>query len=356
MSKRKEQQEKLAAIWATKPAGPAQRNIAATKEKGTVVENKPSKDNVDRKSATPLGLLSEALNTVTKSKTSSTAVDEIVVLPSEKCMPSFVRDRFEFAEDPDFLSLKESIKDDGQQLPILVRPHPNEVDFYQIAFGHRRHKACQELGFPVRAVVREMTDQELVIAQGKENNEREDLTFIEVALFAAHLGKGFTREVVMSAIGKNTKHYVSMLRSITDALPEDLIIKIGKAKGIGRPRWESLASHFVGGELASAGSTSNSLKDEFDALLQSKAFENADSSKRFDQVLSLLERSSKSSKPKPSKRILKSKDGKMLGELVSNDQALRLTVKRKIAPEFAEYLSNHLDKLIAEFEAKGEHS
>ena len=40
---------------------------------------------------------------------------------------------------------------------------------------------------PVRAVVRTLSDAELVIAQGKENNERRDLSFIERALFAAHL-------------------------------------------------------------------------------------------------------------------------------------------------------------------------
>ena len=42
-----------------------------------------------------------------------------------------------------------------------------------MAFGHRRLKAVVALGRKVRAVVRAMSDVELVIAQGIENSQRE---------------------------------------------------------------------------------------------------------------------------------------------------------------------------------------
>ena len=41
----------------------------------------------------------------------------------------------------------------------------------------------------------------LVLAQGKENSERRDLSFIERAMFAVHLEeRGFDRNVVMAAL------------------------------------------------------------------------------------------------------------------------------------------------------------
>jgi len=52
--------------------------------------------------------------------------------------PSFVSDRFSRTADKDYRRLLESIRDFGQQLPILIRPHPEKAGHFQIAFGHRR--------------------------------------------------------------------------------------------------------------------------------------------------------------------------------------------------------------------------
>jgi ParB family transcriptional regulator, chromosome partitioning protein len=52
--------------------------------------------------------------------------------------PSFVTDRFAQADDQAFRDLVKSIETHGQQVPILVRPHPEKSDRYQIAYGHRR--------------------------------------------------------------------------------------------------------------------------------------------------------------------------------------------------------------------------
>lgn len=89
--------------------------------------------------------------------------------------PAFVRDRMDFEDDPEFLNFVEGIRREGQKLPILVRPLPDRPGHYQVAYGHRRHRACQILGIPVRAVVAPLTDEELVVAQGIENAEREIL-------------------------------------------------------------------------------------------------------------------------------------------------------------------------------------
>ncbi|WP_298235279.1 ParB/RepB/Spo0J family partition protein [uncultured Azohydromonas sp.] len=75
-----------------------------------------------------------------------------------------------------FARLKSSIElAGGNTQPILVR-RASEAGRYEIVFGHRRHRACLELGLPVLAVVweGEMPDLELFLSMDRENRERED--------------------------------------------------------------------------------------------------------------------------------------------------------------------------------------
>src|SRR5215207_666947 len=95
--------------------------------------------------------------------------------------PSFITDRIPIERDPGFDIFVQSIAEAGQQVPILVRPHPDTAGRYQAAYGHRRLRAAAALGLSVRAIVRPLTDAELVVAQGKENGDRRDLSFIERA-------------------------------------------------------------------------------------------------------------------------------------------------------------------------------
>ena len=100
-----------------------------------------------------------------------------------------------------FEEFARNIRENGQQVPILVRPHPSTDGRYQIAYGRRRLRAVKAAGLKVKAAVRTMTDDELVLAQGQENSARQDLSFIERALYAAELeAKGFQRPVIMAAL------------------------------------------------------------------------------------------------------------------------------------------------------------
>ena len=58
---------------------------------------------------------------------------------------SFISDRISAAGDPDFDALVESIKINGQLVPILVRPNPDpgKSERFQVAYGHRRLRAGQ---------------------------------------------------------------------------------------------------------------------------------------------------------------------------------------------------------------------
>ena len=93
----------------------------------------------------------------------------IVELDTDKIDSSFVADRMDISDEATE-ELKSLIEDQGQLVPILVRPHPEHADRYQVAFGHRRLNAVRLLGRRVRAVIRKMTDEELIIAQGQDKS------------------------------------------------------------------------------------------------------------------------------------------------------------------------------------------
>ena len=80
--------------------------------------------------------------------------------------PSPLSDRLREDADLSFESLKQSIAHRGQEVPVLLRPHPKASGRYQSAYGHRRIRAARELGVLVKATIRELSDENLVVAQG----------------------------------------------------------------------------------------------------------------------------------------------------------------------------------------------
>ncbi|EAU39846.1 plasmid partitioning protein RepBe [Fulvimarina pelagi HTCC2506] len=166
----------------------------------------------------------------------------VVELDTASIEASFVQDRLLPVDgDVGFAELVLSIRESGQQVPILVRAHPEKPERYQIAYGHRRWKACAELGQPVKAIVTELDDEQMVVALGKENTERKDLTFIEQALFAQLLkARKYKRETIAAALSIPPTN-VSKLTTLASSIPREIVEAIGPAPKIGRPRWEALA-------------------------------------------------------------------------------------------------------------------
>lgn len=79
----------------------------------------------------------------------------------------------------DFIRFKADVEHAGGNVqPIVVRPLNAEATSYEIVFGHRRHRACLELGLPVLAAIwtAPMSDMELFAAMDRENRERADLS------------------------------------------------------------------------------------------------------------------------------------------------------------------------------------
>ena len=80
-------------------------------------------------------------------------------------------------DHPDFQRLKADISHSGGNVqPIKVRPVVGRSSGYEIIFGHRRHRACIELGLPVLAMVENLSDAELFKQMDRENRARADLS------------------------------------------------------------------------------------------------------------------------------------------------------------------------------------
>lgn len=77
---------------------------------------------------------------------------------------------------------------------------------YEIVFGHRRHRACLELGLPVLAVVEELSEQDLFVQMERENRARKDLSAWEQGvMYARALDQGLypsNRQLAL-AIGRD---------------------------------------------------------------------------------------------------------------------------------------------------------
>ena len=247
---------------------------------------------------------------------------------------SFVSDRMITAGD-DHASLVESIRHHGQQVPVLLRPHPDRPGRYQIAFGHRRVRVAAELGRPVRAVVRQLTDDELIIAQGQENNEREDLSFIERASWAAALeDRGVARETIMASLSID-KTELSRLISVRRAIRNDVALAIGRAPRVGRGRWTALAER-----LNASGADKTSAQ-----VLLDQKFKQSASDERFSIVFAALGPRRKKAHP----TVWTDESGQKVARIERNDKRVTLSLDETIAPAFGEFIIDRLPQLYRAF-------
>ncbi|HEV2501843.1 MAG TPA: plasmid partitioning protein RepB [Mesorhizobium sp.] len=288
----------------------------------------------------PVGALGQSLGELSERTRRADEIEEklragqtVVEIDPATVDPSFVPDRM-FSEDDAFRSFVESIREQGQQVPILVRPHPEKVDAYQVAFGHRRLRAAQELKIPVKAIVRDLTDQELVVAQGQENNDRQDLSYIEKVRFAQKLTERFSRDVIMSALGVYKSDLSNML-AVAAKIPTELVEAIGPAHGIGRRNWMALAEAMAAGKGRAQKALSIASKPEV-AMLASK--------ERFEVVAQAL--SEKTFARDTSKVVLPS--GQEIAHLAHTKQRVTLMIDRRTSPDFAEFVMNELPRLYAD--------
>lgn len=293
----------------------------------------------------PIGGISKSLGNITQKVERAGELERqlaeghsVVELDPADIDCSFIADRIAIDETA-LQELVEQIRINGQLVPILVRPHPKSTVRYQVAFGHRRLAALKILGQKVKAVIRVLTDEQLVVSQGQENNARSNLSYIERALFGAKLETaGFSRDIVMSALNVD-KAALSKMLSIVKHVSPALIEVIGPAPVIGRRRWMDLAERINSNDQTA-----------FSKLLSADNFSQMSSDQRFQRVFEFA------SSPKQ----LVDKPNVAAHSWIAKDKSLSLTLSKKSktiaielanaeAEPFSNWLTENLDALYQQY-------
>jgi len=177
-----------------------------------------------------------------------TGVTPIRLIDTALITPSPFQDRAETsltAMDSAFQALTEDIRvNRGNLVPALLRPTGGGR--YEIVYGHRRWKACVELGLPLKAEVRELDDEQLLRAMVKENRFRLDLTVYENLLsvrrarFLGGFAKLFEKQARLAEIFGVSQSYVSRLLQWEHVL-SDIESVLQDPRGLTRRTWEAIA-------------------------------------------------------------------------------------------------------------------
>jgi ParB family chromosome partitioning protein len=193
----------------------------------------------------------------------------------------------------------------------------------------------------VRAIVKPLTNQQLVVAQGQENSARTDLSFIERALFAAKLEEsGYARETIMAALSVD-KTGLSRLISSAVKIPRDVIEAIGAAPRAGRDRWIDLASRLE----------SPSALIKVRALINADAFAVRSPDERFEMVVSAAA-PKRDSSIRPV--VWKAEDGTCVAQIKNDARRVTVAIDKKAAGEFGAYLVEQLPEIYAAFKRRGD--
>jgi ParB family transcriptional regulator, chromosome partitioning protein len=262
----------------------------------------------------------------------SNAVREISVGVIQESGPN---DRLSFT-DADVSALAESIKTHGQQVPIMVRPLADKPGHYRIVYGRRRLRALRSLGIPAKALVRSLSDEEAILAQGQENTQRLDPSFIEKALFAAELAAGgYGQAVILDALAID-KPMLSRMAKVARSVPKSVIELIGSAHGIGRRRWEELAD-----QLSSNGID----LEQIATTLELETAKNSE--ERFGLISQAVNQAfgpKVADRPTPPPTLsIKLGDGTALAEVKETARALTFKLSKSETPEFAQWMRNNAE-------------
>lgn len=139
-----------------------------------------------------------------------------------------------FEEDA-IQELKESILQHGVLQPIILR---KSIKGFEIVVGERRYRAAKEAKLPsIPAVIRNLTEQQMMELALLENLQREDLSSIEEAqAYHTLMDKlDFTQEALAKRLGKSRPHIANHVRLLSLPKPIQQLIAEGKlSMGHGR--------------------------------------------------------------------------------------------------------------------------
>lgn len=151
--------------------------------------------------------------------------DGVSTIATADIHPNPAQPRRHFSEDS-LQELAASLKRHGLIQPILVRPHGGG---YQIVAGERRWRAAQKAQLhQMKAVVRELSDEETLEIALIENIQRQDLNPIEEADAYRKLCDDFghSQSELAAIVEKSRSHVANMMRLLElPTLVRELVIE-----------------------------------------------------------------------------------------------------------------------------------
>lgn len=135
--------------------------------------------------------------------------------------------RKEFSEEK-IQELAQSIKENGLIQPIIVRKSP--VLGYEILAGERRYRASIVAGLSeVPVIVKQLSDQDMMLHSIIENLQRENLNPIEEAkAYQSLIDKGFTHTEIAEKMGKSRPYITNLVRLL--GLPKYILTEVESGK------------------------------------------------------------------------------------------------------------------------------
>jgi len=127
-------------------------------------------------------------------------------------------------EDGALDELEASIRENGLLQPLVVRPSGPD---YELVAGERRWRVVKRLAWArVPAIVRPLSDEQMLVVALVENLQREDLGALEEAVGYQQLidGFGLTQKEVAKRVGRDRSTVANALRLLTlPAVVRDLL-------------------------------------------------------------------------------------------------------------------------------------
>ena len=149
--------------------------------------------------------------------------DKIVGITLDEIKKNPYQPRTYFNEEK-LNELKESIEKNGLLQPIIVK---KAVKGYYIIAGERRYRAFELLGRKeIPSIVKEMTDEEMMVFAVLENLQREDLSALEESESYKNLmdKMSLTQEELAKKLGKSRPYIANSLRLLK--LPAEIKNKL----------------------------------------------------------------------------------------------------------------------------------
>jgi ParB family chromosome partitioning protein len=286
-------------------------------------------------------------------------------IPLDAIHISDVRDRLT-VQDDGISELAEAIRKHGQIVPIMVRPLHDQPDRYQIIYGRRRLAAIRSLGGRgyIKAIVRNVPDEEAIVAQGQENSLRLDPSYIEKALFARDLQQQDYSITVIGEALNIDRYEVSKLVKVVEDLGDDVITLIGPAHQTGRRPWRELGDLL----LTYAGNRLEAVREVLATLPPGN-----ETNDRFRLLIERLRRHISvapelRAQPGAEERLAPGPTTRLVGRIEvdaetasqtvppiayrSTPRQISLTFDRRATPEFCEWIDQNIDQIAEELQSR----